>query len=72
MDPDEAKVRDFPFIVDGEHVALASVNGIGEIRWGVTKQDLEFAIQHQKESWFKSWSQDAEYINAAKHFGIIK
>jgi len=61
-----------PFIVDAQCVNLYSINGIGEIRWEVTKQDLINALRLEAEGITDpSEGTCIEMLAAARHFGIL-
>lgn len=55
---------------DGQKCFLASVNGIGEIRWYVHKYEIERMIEDEKKEW---WDHEeyGESLKAARHFGLI-
>lgn len=58
------------FIHLGIQCSLVSVNGIGEIRWSVSPNDLERDQRNEKEDWRKG-DEYGEKLKAARHFGLI-
>lgn len=57
---------------DGKWFTLVSVNGAGEVRWSVTKEQLERAedMEERYPDKISGWD-DGEYLVAARHFRLI-
>lgn len=55
---------------EGVRVDLASVNGIGEIRWWVQRWQIENALRTEKEMPLDPTWDITEYLEAFKHFKL--
>lgn len=57
--------------VKGKPVSLFSINGIGEIRWPVFRQEVEHALRMESEGKLKPDWDAYEYLAAARHYGLV-
>jgi hypothetical protein len=61
----------FTLGVNGQRVALVSINGLGEIRWDVRAYDIVNALQYAAEGKLDASWDCAMHLMAAKHFGLV-
>jgi hypothetical protein len=57
--------------VKGKPVSLFSINGIGEVRWPVFRQEVEHALKMEREGKLKPDWDAYEYLAAARHYGLV-
>jgi hypothetical protein len=57
------------FLIDGQRVALVSINGLGEIRWDVWKRDIIDALKYEAEGTCKDWD-CFMHLAAFRHFNL--
>lgn len=55
--------------VDGKRVILASVNGIGEVRWTVDSDRIAYFLRDENKEHF-SQTDGHEQLAAARYFGL--
>ena len=52
-------------------VSLASINGMGEIRWTVSPRSLAFAVEMESKGELRPEGGSHEELLAARHFGLV-
>ena len=56
--------------LDSQQPLLVSINGMGEVRWVVSPQQIARAVEQERTGTLRPYTDSAEYVAAARHFGL--